>query len=224
MKLPLSAPIKNAAAAILLCLIFYIILPFVLVKFFPAAAESLRNFRWTMTLPMLFIGGGLYLYSGDFFISRKDFTELPLLKISLCSIGILVVCGGISILWLKLLELLKINYSKVVPVEDFIRSCSGAELIAAGIFICLLTPLFEEIIFRRVIFDGIKSYFPPVTSAVVCSMLFAALHGILFQLMPLFVLGLYFQALCMNEQKLGASIYAHFFNNTLAFCVLLILK
>lgn len=220
----LGKNVKNAITAILLCLIFYIILPFVLVKFFPSAAEILRNFRWTMTLPMLFIGGGLYLYSKEIFIRREDFTGLPLLKISLCSIGILIVCGAVSMLWLKLLEILKINYSKIVPVEDFIRSCSGFELVAAGIFICLLTPLFEEIIFRRVIFDGLKSYFPPVTSAVICSMLFAALHGILFQLMPLFVLGLYFQILCMKEQKLGASIYAHFFNNTLAFCVLLFLK
>lgn len=224
MKLPLSTQAKNAFAAILLCLIFYIILPFVLVKFFPSAAEVLRKFRWTMTFPMLFIGGGLYLYSGEIFVRREDFKELPLLKISLYSIGILIVCGAVSMLWLELLELLKINYSKIVPVEDFIRSCSGFELVAAGIFICLLTPLFEEIIFRRVIFDGIKSYFPPITSAVICSMLFAALHGILFQLMPLFVLGLYFQILCMKEQKLGASVYAHFFNNTLAFCVLLFLK
>ena len=224
MKFNLQKAEKNAAAAVLLCLMFYIILPFLLVKFFPAAAGVMRNFRWTVALPMLFIGIMMYLFAKDTFIRRSDFSNLPLLSISLYSIGMLFVCGGVSFLWLKLLDILKIAYNKDVPVEDFIRSCSGAELAAAGIFICILTPVFEEVIFRRIIYDGIRIHLPPVTSAVICSMLFAALHGILFQLVPLCVLGLYFQFLYIREEKLGASIYAHFFNNTLAFSVICIMK
>ena len=168
---------KNAIAAILLCLIFYIILPFILIKFFPSTADALRKFRWTVALPMLFIGAAMYLFAKDTFISRNDFGGFSPLKISLSSLGILVVCGLVSFLWLKLLDILKISYTKDVPVEDFIRSCSGIELIAAGIFICIMTPVFEEIIFRRIIYNGIKPHLPPITSAVICSIIFAALHG-----------------------------------------------
>ncbi len=225
MKIQLEKTEKNALAAILLCLFFYIILPFALVKFFPALSEQLRNCRWLIIIsPMVFISSGLYLYSRETFITGDDFRNLPLLKIALCSLGMLPVCGGVSYLWLELLDKLKIQYAKDVPIEDFIRSISGFELAAAGIFICILTPLFEEIVFRRVIFSGIKTHCLPVTSAVITSMLFAILHGILFQLLPLFALGLYFQILMLREKRLGASIFAHFLNNTTAFIVLLLLK
>jgi membrane protease YdiL (CAAX protease family) len=224
LKLNLQKADKNALTAIFLCLIFYIILPFLLMKFFPSAADALRKFRWTVAFPMLLIAGIMYFFAKDTFIRSRDFSNLPLCKLSLYSTGMLFVCGVVSFLWLKLLDVLKIPYTKDVPVEDFIRSCSEVELIAAGIFICILTPLFEEIIFRRIIYDGIKSHLPPVTSALICSMLFAALHGILFQLVPLCVLGLYFQFIYLKEEKLGASIYAHFFNNTIAFSVICIMK
>ena len=173
---------------------------------------------------MLLIAGIMYFFAKDTFIRSRDFSNLPLCKLSLYSTGMLFVCGVVSFLWLKLLDVLKIPYTKDVPVEDFIRSCSEVELIAAGIFICILTPLFEEIIFRRIIYNGIKPHLPPIASAVICSIIFAALHGILFQFLPLFVLGLYFQLLYNKEEKLGISIFAHFFNNTLAFSVICIVK
>lgn len=224
MKLNLQKTEKNALCAIFLCLIFYIILPFLLMKFFPSSAEILSRFRWTVALPMLCIAALMYLFAKETFIRSEDFSGFSPFKISMYSIGMLFVCAIISFLWLKLLDILKISYSKDVPVEDFIRSCNNYELIAAGIFICILTPVFEEIIFRRIIYDGIKSYLPPITSAVICSMLFASLHGILFQLVPLFALGLYFQFLYIKNEKLGASIFAHAFNNTLAFSVICIMK
>lgn len=225
MKIQLEKTEKNALAAILLCLFFYVILPFVLVRFFPSVSALLKNCHWVLIVsPMIFISSLLYLYSRETFITKDDFRDLPVLKIGLCSLGMLPVCGGVSYLWLELLDVLKIQYSKNVPIEDFIRSLGGFELAAAGIFICILTPLFEETVFRRVIFSGIRAHCLPVTSTVITSMLFAILHGILFQLLPLFVLGLYFQILVLREKRLGASIFAHFINNTIAFAVLLLLK
>lgn len=223
-KINLNSECKEAFAAILLCLLFYMAIPFCLVHFFPQTAQWLDGFKWIVTVPLFGISLILYFYTGKFYLNVDDFKGVDYGRISLLGFLMLIVCGLSSAGWIKLLELLNIQYNKNVPAEEFIRSCNDYELIAAWIFVCIMTPFFEEIIFRRVIYNGIREKLPPITAVTVTSVLFAALHGVLFQLFPLFLLGVYFQYLYLRENKLGASIYAHFFNNTLAFGALLLVK
>lgn len=215
---------KEALAALGLCLLFYVLLPFVIVRFLPGTVDFVRGMKWIIAVPMVMISLFMFAYAGKFYLKADDFKNIPYIRISLYNLGMLIVCGLASIAWLKLLEILKIQYDKNVPAEEFIRSCEGYEIILAAVFVCILTPFFEEIIFRRIIFDGVRIKCPHVTSIAITSMLFAMLHGIIFQLFPLFLLGVYFQVLYCSENKLGASIYAHFFNNSLAFAALLLLK
>ncbi len=214
----------HALSAVLLCLIFFIIIPFILVHFLPASADWLRKQNLLLMSPAIIIGLLLKFITGETLLKKSDFINIPFGRISLWSIGMIFLCGAASLVWIKLLEILQIDYSKEVPINDMIRSCADTELIFAGIFICILIPVFEEIIFRRMIFEGINDRCPPAFSTAVTSLLFAALHGILFQLFPLLLLGVYFQLLYNKERKLGLSIYAHVFNNTIAFSALLLLR
>ena len=223
-KNKLTAKEYNAIEAIILCIFFFILLPFVLVRFFPAFAEQLREQNLLLMTPAILIGLILNFTVNEPLLQKSDFINIPFGKISLWSTGMIFLCGGASVIWIKLLEIMQIDYNKEVPINDIIRSCPDSELVFAGIFVCILVPVFEEIIFRRVIFEGISNRCPPVFSMTVASLLFAALHGILFQLLPLFMLGIYFQLLYIKERKLGLSIYAHIFNNTIAFSALLILR
>ena len=135
----------------------------------------------------------------------------------------LIVNAAGTLLWMKFLKLLK-HFDTAVPIEDFLKSCGTAELVIAGIYICIVTPLIEESVFRRVIFEGLRDRCPPVFSVTLASLLFGALHGILFQLFSLCILGGYFQILYCRDGKLGSPVYAHFFNNTFAFSMLLLIK
>lgn len=225
MNLSLSYKEKQSSSAILLCLIFYIILPFVLVRFFPDIANFLRRYALlSIMLPGLLIYGIVSLYAGNFLVKKEDFQNVPFGRITVFSLIMIPVNAIGTFGWMILLKVLKLQFDTDVPIENFIRNCNTEELIFSGIFICILTPLIEESIFRRVIYEGLKERCPQVFSITLASLLFGVLHGILFQLFSLFLLGIYFQILYCRDNKLGASVYAHFFNNTFAFCMLLIFK
>ena len=215
---------KNAAAAILLCYGMYIFIPAVLVRFFPAAADFLRQGIWVIILPGILVSAFLFIYAKDFFIRKCDFIGIAWGKISICSLGMLIISAVSAWLWFAFLKFMKFEFSTDVPVEQFLRTCHGGELVIAGIFICIITPFIEEIIFRRVVYEGLRNRCPEFFSITVSSLLFAVFHGILFQLFPLFLLGLYFQLLYVGERKLGGAVFAHFFNNTFAFVMLMLLK
>ena len=225
MKITFSAKEKQALLAVGLCMSLYIIIPFILVRFFPQAAEFLKQSSiLLMMAPGLLLYTTLALYSRNFFLAKNDFCHIPFANISKWSSIMIAVNMLGTFLWMKLLDLLKLQFDTFVPIEDFLKKSSLPELIIAGIYICILTPAIEETIFRRVIFEGLRERCPQVFSMTLASLLFAALHGILFQLFSLFLLGGYFQILYCRDHKLGSSIYAHFFNNSFAFIMLVIVK
>lgn len=225
MKISLTSKEKQAILAIVLCFCIYIAMPFVLLRFFPDTANFLKqNSLLLMIMPGITIYAVLSLYSKSFLIAKDDFRNIPFQKISLWSAMMFIVNAVGTLCWMEFLKWLKLPFDTSVPVEEFIKSCGTAELIAAGIFICILTPLIEESVFRRVIYEGLRDRCPPIFSITLASLLFAALHGILFQLFSLFILGNYFQILYCRERKLGSSVYAHFFNNSFAFIMLILFK
>ncbi len=214
---------KNALAAIILCALFFLLLPSLLVRLTPSLAAALNSNPWLMMMPTVLIGMAIFAFSGSFHLSKADFTGLKIHKLCLYSFSMVIIAGLSAYVWETLLKYLHLHYDTNVPVENFIKSCSRIELCFAIPLICLIVPFFEEMIFRRIIFEGIRYRCPPVFSMTVTSLLFAGLHGIFFQLVPLFVLGMCFQGLYMREGKLGASFFAHCFNNTLAFSMLLLI-
>ena len=219
----LSPAEKTALAAIVLCLVIFCILPRFIVHFMPSFAAALNENTWLLMLPTIIIGIILFTISKSLNISKSDFTGLGFAKLVPYTVGLIIIAALCALLWVKFLDHFQIRYDTTVPVSDFVKSCSKIELIFAMPLICIIIPLFEEIIFRRIIFEGFKYRFPLLFSMTVTSLFFAGLHGIFFQLFPLFVLGLGFQMLYVANGKLGASFFAHSFNNTLAFTMLLLI-
>lgn len=223
-KIELSAREKNALFALFLCLFFFVFFPFFLARFCPAVVEFMQRAKLLMLAVAPVIAIALRFCCGERFLRAEDLKNIRFLRLSLYGVGMLFVCGISAILWLQLLKMFHIEYDTVVPVEEFIKSCEGAELAAAGFFICLAVPFCEEFIFRRVIFEGLRVRCPLFFSIALTSLFFSALHGILFQLLPLFVLGVYFQTLYMKNNKIGEAFYAHCFNNSLAFLFLMLIR
>ena len=225
MKLPvLSKAVKNALTAFVLCILFYIFLPFVIVRWLPQSADFFDKHSYLMLLPSAVIALVIMAVCRNFFITADDFKDIPCGRIILCNIGMTILCALASLLWMRLLDVLNIEYDTFVAVEALISQSHGVGLFFTGISVCAVIPLAEEIIFRRVIFSGVFESGKIVFSATAASLIFALLHGILFQLLPLFMLGLYFQILYIRTGKLGASFFAHALNNSFAFGCLLMFR
>ncbi|HEY3386832.1 MAG TPA: CPBP family glutamic-type intramembrane protease [Saprospiraceae bacterium] len=90
------------------------------------------------------------------------------------------------------------------------------------LLICLLVPLYEEIVFRGVILDACQRYLNFTVANVIQAVLFAAIHMSLY-LFPVFLLfGLVAGMMRKNTGGLLAGIVFHVLNNMLAIGLLLL--
>lgn len=80
----------------------------------------------------------------------------------------------------------------------------------------LLAPVFEETLFRGVIFGGLQAYFGKITSAVLSAIIFSGLHFQVYGFFPRFILGLALAYLYEKHQSLYPSMAMHSLNNVVA--------
>lgn len=106
----------------------------------------------------------------------------------------------------------------------FSKGNSPIELIAAFISLVLITPLFEEAIFRGVLFHGLRKKLPFWFAALITSVVFALAHGQWNVGIDTFALSL---ILCYLVEKSGSIIPAlllHGLKNSVAFVLLFIVR
>ncbi|MCX8082589.1 MAG: CPBP family intramembrane metalloprotease [bacterium] len=89
---------------------------------------------------------------------------------------------------------------------------------------CIVAPFAEEIIFRGIIYTGLKKRFSVKASIILSSLIFALLHNEIFVLTGLFTFGIFLSYLFEKYENLWLSISVHFFNNFLTTIIVLIAK
>ncbi|MCM8829636.1 MAG: CPBP family intramembrane metalloprotease [Candidatus Omnitrophica bacterium] len=89
---------------------------------------------------------------------------------------------------------------------------------------CIIVPFSEEIIFRGIVYPGLKKRFSVPSSMILSSLIFALLHNEIFVLAGLFVFGIFLSYLFEKHKNLWLSISVHFFNNLFTTIVVLIGK
>jgi len=85
-------------------------------------------------------------------------------------------------------------------------------LLLAGV----LAPLVEEMLFRGIIFGGLRTYFGKWTAAVISAAIFSGLHLQTYGFFPRFVLGIVLVYLFDKYKSLYPSIALHALNNIVA--------
>lgn len=125
---------------------------------------------------------------------------------------------------LILLATLGIQYSLTLPISTLIPmsdSMREAFSMALGnprnIFsiatLVILAPIFEELIFRGIILNGLLKRYSPLLSIVVSSLLFAAVHLNPWQFVSAFILGLFIGWVYLRTKSILLAIIIHAFNN-----------
>jgi len=106
----------------------------------------------------------------------------------------------------------------------FSRSGGSIELIAAFIGLVVLTPIFEELIFRGVLFQGLRRRLPFWWSAIITSVIFAVAHGQWNVAVDTFALSFILCFLVERSNSILPAIFLHALKNSLAFTLLFIVK
>ncbi len=104
--------------------------------------------------------------------------------------------------------------------EDIIALVDTYGILSAYLLVGILVPIYEELIFRGVIFDATKRYIYARWAMVLQSFLFAIIHGDLFLCPVFFLFGILSGQLRKNSDSLLPGIIFHTVNNLLALLVI----
>lgn len=147
-----------------------------------------------------------------------DRLRLPqIIVISLLGgIASLLICGvflgGIS---REFLTGIFSDLKEQAPVKDFRNASSDFSLALKIGMACVAAPLAEEFLFRGYIYGAIKRFTSPVFAAVISSALFAAAHGNLPALFPLWGLAILLVISYESTKCLWVPVGIHAFFNTI---------
>lgn len=121
-----------------------------------------------------------------------------------------------------------INLSNFIPFihksyNEFINGIGGKidniqeSKIYIFLYICILAPLLEELIFRGILYNEIKKYYSEKYTIFITSILFAMAHFNLIQSTYTFILGICLGYIIYKYKDIKITIFIHFLNNVQGF-------
>ncbi len=106
----------------------------------------------------------------------------------------------------------------ILPMPEFLVTLfdnlmSQKNIIYSFIYISIIAPLFEEILFRGFIFKGFLRNFSPTKSILASSFLFGFVHLNPWQFTTAFLIGIFFAWIMLKTNSLLLPLLGHFLNN-----------
>jgi len=185
---------------------------------------SLDYSPWLQSLTQMIIGLAVVIltaavvYGSGSKFSVFGFT-LPSLKDLLTKLVIVLL------IYYSILMLITLLMNAFLPeiilddVQDvgFSDGLSGADLIPVIIALVIITPFFEEVLFRGFLFLGLRSRLPFWPAAIITSLIFGLFHWNLEIGVDVFILSLGLCWLYENTRTIWAPILLHMLKNSVAF-------
>jgi len=147
----------------------------------------------------------------DIFTPNKAPKMFVLLGTISC-IGIGLISSMIYLIYSTIIK----YYGLTIPEPDFTMPSQRGYLILFLIYVCLLGPILEEVIFRGFILRSMQKY-GNLTAIIVSSILFSMFHLNLVQFINPVLMGIVLAFITIKSKSIFPSIIAHIFNNTIAF-------
>lgn len=213
----------DSGIAFMLCNIVPLVFMFVFlsgVVAFGGDTEKIQNELWYLVVTALisqlsfpFVTFLIHKVNKIEFSATKISFKLDWKKVLLC-VGVAVVCffGLYNFIDIFAYFFQRIGYvfeGPALPLN------TPADLVLNFVLLALLPAIGEELIFRGVIFNGLKNTKGSVIAVVGSSLLFALMHGNLAQFVYPFIMGLVFSIIVLRTGNLVYSVITHFVNNSL---------
>ncbi|HBM4257655.1 TPA: CPBP family intramembrane metalloprotease [Listeria innocua] len=138
-------------------------------------------------------------------------------------LSILWIIGGVIGLYVAqficsiILTLISGNIGESANTELLVDLTRSAPIFL--IFISVLGPILEELVFRKVVFGGLSNVMNIHVAAVISSLFFGLLHGDISFLLTYFVIGLILCFLYTKTKRIAVSMGAHILMNTIVLLV-----
>jgi membrane protease YdiL (CAAX protease family) len=131
---------------------------------------------------------------------------------------IILISAAATAVWKIVLNIFHIEFPEKQQLAVLISDLSGFELLTLFIALCIVSPLLEELLFRRMIYE--KWYELHADTAFVgTALLFSVIHVFLAGIPGLFILGCGFQYIYLRQKNLCCAVLTHSLVNICAFAV-----
>lgn len=131
---------------------------------------------------------------------------------------VIIVCAALQGIFLIVLTSLGVDTESAGATDDPLAdmvTLSAPLVVVCLLVIAVLTPIWEEILFRGAFLDGLSARFRAPVAIVLSAVLFAAVHLVPLTFVYLFTLGIALALLRRFHQTLWAPILLHAANNGL---------
>jgi len=155
-------------------------------------------------------------------VKFKDFFKLPKYYVTLNLLPLYYVIYSLISVYINQLLILIPSYNANQAQPVGYNSVSGLGLVLAFISLVVLTPLGEEILFRGVLYQGLKTKLNVILAAIVTSLLFGLAHAQWNVGVDTFVLSLAAIYLYEKYQSLWFPIGLHAIKNFIAFIMIFV--
>jgi uncharacterized protein len=136
-------------------------------------------------------------------------TQRPLLAGMVTFLIAIPVINGIGVVWKAILMAFGLPVNEQDMVGLF-RDCDNPALwLFMLVLATIVAPLTEELVFRAGLFRFFHSRFPRGFALTLPALIFAALHGNVLAVVPLFALGVFFALAYERTGRISVTIVAH---------------
>lgn len=152
-------------------------------------------------------------------LGMKKLEGKDIIAVFLFYIGMMLLVMLISLPWDMFLERTGTEVAEKQEVlNDVAANTQWRERIFMYLAVCVVTPVVEEVLFRRIIYGMFLKKMPVAVAVFLTSALFAVIHFFIKGLPALFIMGVSFQLIYLTRKNLYSSILLHSLVNTVAFC------
>ncbi len=176
-----------AVSAVASEILIYLLLPFVLSRFFPTGWDA-----WT---------------------SRPKLPPGAWATMIFAMLGLVVLISNIPVF---VDELLPMPESYREMLETMLTANTGVEFLLLLFVVAVVPGICEEVAFRGLIYQGIRNTYGKTVALVVSSILFAIIHLSLWNFVALVLMGLFLGYLRERSGSIWPGVVAHSLNNALA--------
>jgi membrane protease YdiL (CAAX protease family) len=137
---------------------------------------------------------------------------LLLLPLAVASSGILILASELGNI---------LNAIKPIPSEyiDVINELFSQNFWGVLVAVAVATPIIEELVFRGVILEGLRTKYSTRTAVLVSAALFGLMHGLPWAMINAFLLGVFLGWLMVKTESLQLCIVAHALYNGMDFVI-----
>ncbi|MCR8746896.1 CPBP family intramembrane glutamic endopeptidase [Romboutsia lituseburensis] len=146
-------------------------------------------------------------------LNKMDFKNI--IYVALFGIGYSIIMANFIGLLMELIPDYMNQYCTGIKNETNIISSSLVQVMAVTVF----GPIYEEIIFRRIIFDHLKKNYNIISAVIVQALIFGLLHSNLIQDLSAFISGIVLVLLYIRYNSLLASITLHIVFNSMVMLI-----